>query len=93
MGALTARPVLGVPLPSSHLNGLDALLAIAQLPAGTPAATLAIGVAGARNAAYLAVQILAVADAKLHAAYVAFKADQERAVGAKDAAVRAKHPG
>ncbi len=93
VAALTTRPVLGVPLPSSHLNGLDSLLAIAQLPAGTPAATLAIGVAGARNAAYLAVQILAVSDAKLHAAYVAFKADQERAVGAKDAAVRAKHAG
>jgi len=93
VAALTSRPVLGVPLPSSHLQGLDALLAIAQLPAGTPAATLAIGVPGARNAAYLAVQILGVADEKLHAAYAAFKVEQERAIGAKDADARAKHSG
>ena len=93
VAALTSRPVLGVPLPSSHLQGLDALLAIAQLPAGTPAATLAIGVPGARNAAYLAVQILGVADTALHAAYAAFKAEQERVIGARDADVRAKHSG
>lgn len=93
VAALTTRPVLGVPIPSSHLQGLDALLAIAQLPAGTPAATLAIGVPGARNAAYLALQILAVSDEKLHAALATFKAEQERAIGANDADVRAKHSG
>lgn len=88
VAALTIRPVLGVPLASSHLQGLDALLAIAQLPAGTPAGTLAIGVAGAKNAAHLAIEILALADAKLAAAYRSFKAAQERAIGKKDAQVR-----
>ncbi len=88
VAALTIRPVLGVPLASSHLQGLDALLAIAQLPAGTPAGTLAIGTAGARNAAHLAVEILALADGKLANTYRAFKTAQERAIGKKDAVIR-----
>lgn len=90
VAALTTRPVLGVPLPSSHLQGLDALLAIAQMPAGTPAATLAIGSAGAKNAAYLAVQILALSDRPLAAKLAQFKASQEREIGKKDAKVRAQ---
>ena len=88
VAALTTRPVLGVPLPSSHLNGLDALLAIAQMPAGTPVGALAIGTAGSRNAALLAVQILALSDGRLAAALRRHKADQEAAVGKKDAKVR-----
>ncbi len=88
VAALTIRPVLGVPLPSSHLKGIDALLAIAQLPGGTPAATLAIGAAGARNAGLLAVQILGVGNARLAAAYKRFKADQESGVARKDAKLR-----
>ncbi len=88
VAALTIRPVLGVPLASSHLQGLDSLLAIAQLPAGTPAGTLAIGTAGARNAAHLAVEILAVSNVKLATAYRAFKTAQEKAIGKKDAAIR-----
>jgi len=89
VAALTTRPVLGVPIASSHLQGLDSLLAIAQLPAGVPAATLAIGSAGSRNAALLAVQILALGDARLAAKLKQFKADQEAAIGRKDSRVRA----
>ncbi len=88
VAALTTRPVLGVPLASSHLNGLDALLAIAQLPAGTPAATLAIGRDGARNAAILAVQILALASPRLSSRLARFKVEQERAQARKDARIR-----
>jgi len=60
VAAQTTRPVLGVPLASSELKGLDALLATVQMPAGVPVATLAIGKAGAVNAALLAVEILAL---------------------------------
>ena len=65
VAAATSLPVLGVPLAGGHLNGLDALLATVQMPAGVPVATLAIGKAGARNAALLAVQILALSDDRL----------------------------
>ena len=65
LAAHTAIPVLGVPLASSDLNGMDALLATVQMPAGVPVGTLAIGKSGARNAAILAVQILATADDQL----------------------------
>jgi phosphoribosylaminoimidazole carboxylase PurE protein len=60
IAAHTTRPVLAVPLASSELNGLDALLATAQMPPGVPVGTLAIGKAGAVNAALLAVSILAI---------------------------------
>lgn len=63
--SMTELPVLGVPVPSKALNGLDSLLSIVQMPAGVPVATLAIGEAGARNAGLLAAQILALADADL----------------------------
>ncbi|HZE21584.1 MAG TPA: 5-(carboxyamino)imidazole ribonucleotide mutase [Desulfobaccales bacterium] len=58
----TTLPVIGVPLPGSSLNGLDSLLATVQMPAGVPVATMAIGAAGARNAAIFAAQILALGD-------------------------------
>lgn len=63
--ANTSLPVLGVPLASGALQGVDALLATVQMPAGVPVATLAIGAAGAENAAILAAQILALGDTKL----------------------------
>ena len=88
VAALSTRPVLGVPLPSSHLQGLDSLLAIAQMPGGTPAAAMAIGAAGARNAAIMAVQILALGNRKLATALKVFKKDQERQVAAKDILAR-----
>ncbi len=64
VSATTVRPVIGVPMNAS-LDGLDALLSTVQMPAGIPVATVAIGKAGAKNAAYLAAQILATADADL----------------------------
>jgi phosphoribosylaminoimidazole carboxylase PurE protein len=65
VAAETTLPVIAVPIDSSSLQGLDALLAMVQMPAGIPVATMAIGNAGARNAGIFAVQILAVADADL----------------------------
>jgi 5-(carboxyamino)imidazole ribonucleotide mutase len=67
VAAHTVLPVLGVPVPATALNGLDALLSIAQMPGGVPVGTLAIGTPGARNAALLAARILAIADAGLRA--------------------------
>ena len=65
IAANTTLPVIGVPLSATSLNGLDALLATVQMPAGVPVATVAVGKSGARNAGLLAVQILALSDAKL----------------------------
>ena len=78
--AKTTLPVLGVPVESRVLRGVDSLLSIVQMPAGIPVATLAIGEAGAKNAALLAVSILATADASLTARLEAFRAEQTRAV-------------
>ncbi|ACZ42311.1 phosphoribosylaminoimidazole carboxylase, catalytic subunit [Thermobaculum terrenum ATCC BAA-798] len=60
IASLTTKPVIGIPLPTSDLKGQDSLYAIVQMPAGVPVATVAIGKAGARNAAYLAAQILGI---------------------------------
>jgi 5-(carboxyamino)imidazole ribonucleotide mutase len=65
IAANTLKPVIGIPIDGSSLQGLDALLSTVQMPAGIPVATVAIGKAGAKNAAYLAAQILATADAEL----------------------------
>ena len=65
IAALTTLPVIGVPLDSSSLKGLDALLATVQMPAGVPVATMAIGAAGAKNASILAAQILATSDPEI----------------------------
>src|SRR6266446_2074273 len=70
--ALTPLPVIGVPIESKALKGLDSLLAIVQMPSGVPVATVAIG--AARNAGLLAVQILGTGDEQLRAKYVEFKA-------------------
>ena len=74
LAAKTTVPVLGVPVPSRHLQGQDSLLSIVQMPAGVPVATFAIGEAGATNAALFAVAILAADDPVLHAALVADRA-------------------
>jgi 5-(carboxyamino)imidazole ribonucleotide mutase len=71
--AHTLLPVLGVPVQSAALNGLDSLLSIVQMPAGIPVATLAIGKAGAINAALLAAQILATSNPDIHAALAAYR--------------------
>ena len=80
VAALTALPVLGVPVESHALKGMDSLLSIVQMPAGIPVATLAIGRAGAVNAALLATAILALGDADLADRLHEFRAAQTAAV-------------
>ena len=65
VASLTTRPVIGVPMPTGMMDGLDALLSTVQMPGGMPVATVAIGKAGAINSAYLAMQILALDDEEL----------------------------
>src|SRR5690349_20599503 len=78
--SMTSLPVLGVPVESQSLNGLDSLLSIVQMPAGVPVGTLAIGRAGAVNAALLAASILATADDDLGARIEAFRDEQTQSV-------------
>jgi len=78
----TTLPVLGVPMPSKHLQGLDSLLSIVQMPKGIPVATFAIGEAGAANAGLFAVATLALNDAALATKLTAFRAKQAAAVQA-----------
>lgn len=89
VSANTLKPVIGVPINSS-LDGLDALLATVQMPGGIPVATVAIGKAGAKNAGYLAAQVLGVSDADLHQRLVAERQANADAVVAKDAALQEK---
>ncbi len=76
VAAQTLLPVLGVPIPSKYLKGLDSLLSIVQMPKGIPVATFAIGEAGAANAGLFVVAMLASADASLQAKLAAFRAKQ-----------------
>ena len=76
LAANTHLPVLGVPVESAALKGMDSLLSIVQMPAGVPVGTLAIGQAGAKNAALLAVQILALADPQLASKIQEWRATQ-----------------
>jgi 5-(carboxyamino)imidazole ribonucleotide mutase len=87
VASATPLPVIGVPVPLAQLDGLDSLLSIAQMPAGVPVATVAVG--GARNAGLLAVRILAASDDALRERMVRFQADLADSVLAKDAALRA----
>jgi len=87
VAAATVKPVIGVPMNAS-LDGLDALLSTVQMPAGIPVATVAIGKAGAKNAAYLAVQMLSVADAELGRQLHAERSANAEAICAKDAALQ-----
>jgi 5-(carboxyamino)imidazole ribonucleotide mutase len=80
VAAQTLIPVLGVPVKSKALNGIDSLLSIAQMPAGIPVGTLAIGEAGARNAALLAIAILGNTRPELRDRLREFRAEQERQV-------------
>jgi len=88
VAAHTCLPVIGVPLVSGSLGGLDALLSTVQMPPGMPVATVSLGEAGAKNAALLAVQILARGDTKLAAAYRKFKEEQAKSVASKNAALQ-----
>ena len=76
MATLTALPVIGVPLDGGALGGADALYAVVQMPPGVPVATMAIGSAGAKNAAHLSARILALGDPALAARVEQFRADQ-----------------
>lgn len=88
IAAHTTRPVIGVPMEAGPLKGFDALLSTVQMPAGVPVASVAIGKTGARNAAYLAAQILALADAELAERVAADRqADADR-VQAQDRALQ-----
>ena len=91
LAAVTPLPVVGVPVPLRHLDGMDSLLSIVQMPAGVPVATVSIG--GARNAGLLAVRILAAGEgpqaAALRAAMVAFQDDLRRQAEAKGERLRA----
>lgn len=88
VAAHTTLPVVGVPLNATSLNGLDALLATVQMPAGVPVATVAIG--GAENAGLLAAQILALGDARLSARLERHKAQMAAKVTQQDAALQVK---
>jgi len=88
---VTPLPVIGVPVPLAHLDGMDSLLSVVQMPAGVPVATVAVG--GARNAGLLAVRILAAADGELRARMLAFQDQLHASARAKGAALRAKLAG
>jgi len=78
VASLTTKPVIGVPMPTGIMDGFDALLSTVQMPGGMPVATVAVGKAGAKNAAYLALQILAINNEELKA-----KLEEDRVAGAK----------
>lgn len=84
VSALTTLPVLGVPVESKALKGLDSLLSIVQMPGGIPTATFAIGPAGAKNAALYAIAILALSDESLASKLEAFRAEQKAKVDAME---------
>ena len=87
VASATVLPVVGVPVPLAHLDGLDSLLSIVQMPAGIPVATVSVG--GGRNAGLLAVRILATSDPALAQRMLTFQQDLAQQVIAKDAALRA----
>ena len=93
IAAQTSLPVIGVPIDSSPLNGLDALLATAMMPGGVPVATVAIGKAGARNAGILASQILALADPGLERRLLEYKVFLGAAVEKADNSVKSQFRG
>ena len=86
LAAVTTLPVIGVPVPLKHLDGMDSLLSIAQMPAGVPVAT--VGVGNARNAGLLAVRILAVSDPALRERMAAFQAELRETAETKGESVR-----
>jgi 5-(carboxyamino)imidazole ribonucleotide mutase len=88
MASLTTLPVIGVPMKTSDLGGLDSLLSTVQMPGGIPVATTAIGSSGAKNAALLAVAILALSDEDLEAELEAYRKEMTEAVEADDQEVR-----
>lgn len=86
----TILPVIGVPMPGGALNGVDALYATVQMPAGIPVATMAIGKAGAKNAGLFAVQILALSDQHLAESLLHYRIDMDEELEKKDAELQAR---
>lgn len=93
VAAATTRPVIGVPLDAGSLGGLDSLLSTVQMPGGVPVACVAIGKAGAKNAGYLAAQILALKDDELAESVVAEREQTARGVRQKDEALQKQRAG
>src|SRR5215217_3097700 len=91
LASVTPLPVIGVPIPLEHLDGMDSLLSIVQMPAGVPVATVSVG--GARNAGLLAARILGIADPELQARMVSFQAELADKARAKGEALRRKRAG
>ena len=91
LASVTPLPVIGVPVPLEHLDGMDSLLSIVQMPAGVPVATVSVG--GARNAGLLAARILGVADPDLQARMVTFQAELADKARAKGESLRRKRSG
>jgi phosphoribosylaminoimidazole carboxylase PurE protein len=89
LASLTRLPIIGVPMPTSDLGGLDSLLSTVQMPGGIPVATVAIGKAGAKNAALLAVAILALADDELGTRLTAYRDRMAREVAKADEELQA----
>lgn len=92
VAGLTLKPVIGIPLDAGPLQGMDALLSTVQMPAGIPVATVAIGKAGAKNAGYLAAQILALSDPGLARRLREEREENARSVLAKDADLQRRRP-
>jgi phosphoribosylaminoimidazole carboxylase PurE protein len=88
IAAHTLLPVIGVPIDTSSLGGLDALLSMVQMPPGVPVATVGIGKAGARNAALLAVQMLSLKDESLQAKLKQFRRDMKKTVLEEDDSIK-----
>ena len=91
LASVTPLPVIGVPVPLAHLDGMDSLLSIVQMPAGVPVATVSVG--GARNAGLLAVRILAASDPSLRERMVAFQAELGATARAKGDVLRRRRTG
>ncbi len=90
VAALTVKPVIGVPLDAGSLKGMDSLLSTVQMPGGIPVGCVAIGKAGAKNAAYLAAQIIALGDADLEQRLRSERVRNAEAVQAKDAEIQSR---
>ncbi len=91
VAAETHLPVIGVPIDSTSLHGLDSLLSTAQMPGGVPVAAVSIGKPGAKNAGLLAVQILALSDEKLEGQLIKYKKDKAKAVAQKSKKLKTNH--
>lgn len=90
IASMTTLPIIGVPMTTSDLGGLDSLLSMVQMPGGIPVATVAIGKAGAKNAALLAIAILALSDSSLKERLVKYRTDMAKDVEQSDQTLQAE---